>query len=189
MPYLSSEQLQALGLKSIGENVKISERAVIYNPELISIGDNSRIDDFCLLSGNIAIGKFVHVTPMCLIAGGTPGVILQDYVTIAYGVKIFSQSDDYSGETMTNSLIPKKYKREIFKSVYVGRFAIIGAGSVVLPGADVCEGVSIGAMSLVLYPTEPWGIYAGVPVRYVKKRNKNLLNLSRKFEGELSDSV
>lgn len=189
MAYLSNEQLEKMGFKSIGNNVKISDRAVIYNPELISICDNSRVDDFCLLSGNIYIGKFVHVTPMCLIAGGMPGVILGDYSTLAYGVKIFSQSDDYSGEAMTNSLIPKKFKKEKFKSVVVGKFAIIGAGSVVLPGADVNEGVSVGAMSLVLHPTEAWKIYAGVPAEIIKSRSKNLLNLSEEFERELNDSV
>lgn len=45
---------------------------------------------------------------MCLIAGGTQGVYLDDYVPLAYGVKIFSQSDDYSGQSMCNSLIDKE---------------------------------------------------------------------------------
>jgi carbonic anhydrase/acetyltransferase-like protein (isoleucine patch superfamily) len=74
----------------------------------------SRIDDFCILSGSIEIGRYVHITPMCLIAGGNSGVKLLDCCTLAYGVKIFAQSDDYSGETMVNSLIDSMYKLEFF---------------------------------------------------------------------------
>jgi acetyltransferase-like isoleucine patch superfamily enzyme len=185
MGYLSDLQLKDLNFKTLGKNVKISDKACIYNPEQISIGDNSRIDDFCVVSGNVEIGAYCHITPMCLIAGGTPGVILADYSTLAYGVKLFSQSDDYSGETLTNSLIPKKYKKEIFKSTSVGKFAIVGAGSVILPGANIAEGCSVGAMSLVSRETKPWGIYFGVPARRVSERKTDMLELFRNFQAEL----
>jgi acetyltransferase-like isoleucine patch superfamily enzyme len=189
MAYLTYPQLRNMGFKSLGENVKISDKASIYDAEKISLGDNSRIDDYCILSGVLSIGKFVHITPMCLIAGGVPGIYLDDYSTIAYGVKIFSQSDDYSGMSMTNSLIPKKYKNEIFKSVSIGKFSIIGAGSIILPGADIGEGVAIGAMSLVLKPVEEWMIYAGIPARKIKRRSRNIEMLATNFEKESNDSI
>ena len=112
MSYYKQDELKKLGFLRLGKNVKISDRASIYNCNQICIGDNSRIDDFCVISGKIKIGKNVHITPMCLIAGGEKGIVFEDFVTIAYGVKVFSQSDDYSGTTMTNSTIPKKYKDE-----------------------------------------------------------------------------
>jgi acetyltransferase-like isoleucine patch superfamily enzyme len=189
MPYLTKSQLLKVGFRSVGDNVKISEHTAIYDADKISIGDNTRVDDFCILSGNISIGKYVHVTPMCLIAGGVPGVFIDDYSTLAYGVKVFSQSDDYSGETMANSLIPKRYKREIFKAVSLGRHSIVGAGSIILPGANIGEGVSVGAMSLVLEPTEDWMIYAGIPAKAMKPRSRRLLDLVRQFEGELNDPI
>ncbi len=181
MAYLTPAELKALGFKHLGQNVKISDRAAIYNPELISIDDNSRIDDFCVISGVITIGKFCHITPGCLIAGGTPGVTMADFCTLAYGVKVFSQSDDYSGETMVNSLVPKKFKAEIFKQVNLSRQTIVGAGSIILPGADIAEGCSIGAMSLVAKPTEPWGIYYGIPAKRRGERSKNILELEAQF--------
>ena len=188
MAYYSDEQLKSLGFKYLGHNVKISDKAAIYNADEIEIGDYSRIDDFCIVSGKVSIGKFCHVTPMCLIAGGTPGVYLSDFCTLAYGVKIFSQSDDYSGETMTNSLIPSEFKNEIFDPVYLEEYVIVGAGSTILPGANVREGCSIGAMSLLHKPTDPWGIYAGVPAKRLKDRNKNLKVLSEKFMSVNSDT-
>lgn len=181
MGYLSEEELSCLGFKELGEHVKISRKASIHDASSISIGNFSRVDDFCILSGNIEIGKYCHITPMCLIAGGAPGVVLNDFCTIAYGVKIFSQSDDYSGSTMTNSLIPKKYKNENFAKVIVQKNVIIGSGSIILPGVEIAEGCSIGAMTLVNKSTRPWSIYAGIPGKKVKRRNKKLLNLQRQF--------
>lgn len=173
-----------MGFRRLGENVKISEKASIYDADRIEIGDYSRIDDFCVISGSVVIGSYCHITPMCLVAGGTPGITLSDFCTLAYGVKIFAQSDDYSGTTMANSLIPKRYKREVFQAVNVGRHVIIGTGAVVFPGADLAEGCAIGALALVIRPTEPWGVYVGVPARRLKNRKQDLLELEKMFRGE-----
>jgi acetyltransferase-like isoleucine patch superfamily enzyme len=184
MAYLSSEQLAQMGFKALGKEVKISDRASIYNADEIEIGDYSRIDDFCVISGKVKIGKFNHITPMCLVAGGIPGIIFEDFCTLAYGVKIFSQSDDYSGQTLTNSLIPKKYKNETFSAVHVHKHVIVGAGAVVFPGVVLAEGCAVGAMALVTKSTDAWGIYAGVPAKRVKDRKKDLLKLEEEFYGE-----
>lgn len=189
MAYLTEAELESKGFKHLGRGVKISSMASIYNHDQISIGDYSRIDDFCVISGKVFIGKRCHITPHCLVAGGLPGIIIDDYATLAYGVKVFAQSDDYSGETLTNSLIPKKYKKEIFKSVSIGRHSIAGAGSTILPGADIAEGVALGAMSLVIRPTTDWKIYAGVPARIIKDRARGLLNLIKQFEEEHNDTL
>lgn len=184
MAYLSNDQLAKMGFKSLGKEVKISDRASIYNADEMEIGDFSRIDDFCVISGKVKLGKFNHITPMCLIAGGTPGIFLDDFCTLAYGVKVFSQSDDYSGETLTNSLVPKKYKKEVFSAVHLHKHVIVGAGAVIFPGVDVAEGCAIGAMALLTKSTDAWGIYAGIPAKRVKERKKDLLQLEKEFNGE-----
>lgn len=190
MAYLSEIQLKEAGFKRVGKNVKISEKASIYNPELIEIGDNSRIDDFCVISGKVVVGKYCHITPMCLVAGGAPGVCFSDFCTLAYGVKVFAQSDDYSGLSLTNSLIPKKYKNEIFEAVRFGKHVIVGAGSIILPGSDVAEGCSIGAMTLVNKSTQPWGIYVGIPARRVNERKQDMLELEAQLLLEIhNDSI
>lgn len=187
MAYYTQEELENIGFKYIGKNVKISDKAIIYNPEGISIDNHSRIDDLCMLSGNITIGKYCHITPMCLIAGGKPGIIINDFSTLAYGVKIFAQSDDYSGESMTNSLIPKKFKNERLSSIVIGRQVIVGANSTILPGVNLAEGCSIGAMTLVNKSTAPWGIYVGNPAKRLKERKKDLLILEKQFLKEKKD--
>jgi acetyltransferase-like isoleucine patch superfamily enzyme len=185
MPYLSADELSQIGFKYLGKSVKISTRASIYNVDEIEIGDYSRVDDFCLLSGKITIGKHVHITPYCNLAGGEKGIYIDDFSTLAYGVNIFTQSDDYLGYAMTNSTVPKKYKKEKKEAVYIQKHVIIGAGSYVLPGVTLAEGTSIGAMSLVLKSTEPWKLYVGIPARVLHERKKDLLELEKKYLEEL----
>lgn len=181
MAYYTQKQLQSLGFKYLGKNVKISDKASVYNYDQIEVGDYSRIDDFCVISGKVKIGCNVHITPQCLVAGGEKGIIFEDFTTIAYGVQVFTQSDDYSGKTMTNSTIPAKYKNEFKKEVILGKYSIVGAGSIIMPGVILAEGTSVGAMSLVLKSTQPWGVYIGSPVKRLKDRHKDLLVLEREY--------
>ena len=190
MAYLNSQELAAMGFKYLGRNVKISNKASIYNPELIEIGDNSRIDDFCVISGNVSIGKYVHIAPFCLVAGGDKGVSMDDFSGLAYNVQVFSQSDDYSGQTLTNPTVKTKFKNEYKAEVKIGRHVIVGASSMVFPGVNLAEGCSVGAMTLVNKSTEPWGIYVGNPARRVKDRKKDLLALEKQFLEEYeNDSI
>jgi acetyltransferase-like isoleucine patch superfamily enzyme len=181
MGYYTEEELKKMGFKFIGKNVKISTKASIYNADQIEINDNSRIDDYCVLSGKIIIGRNVHIAPFCLLAGGEKGIIIEDFAGLAYHVQVFTQSDDYSGETLTNPTIPKKYKNETKKEVIIKRHSIIGAGSIIMPGVTLEEGTAIGAMTLVHKSTMPWSIYFGIPAKKIKNRKKNLLNLEKEY--------
>ena len=181
MAYLTESQLNDLGFKSLGKNVKISDSAKIYNANQIEIGDNSRIDDFCVLSGKIKIGRNVHIAVYCNVAGGVGGIDIGDFAGFAYYVNIFTQSDDYYGETLTNPTVPREYKKEKFGSLKIGKHVIDGSNSDVMPDAHIAEGCSIGAMSLVAKPTEAWGIYVGVPAKRVKERKCDLLELENKY--------
>jgi len=184
MAYLSEYKLLNMGFKSLGRNVKVSEKASVYDCEQIEIGDDSRIDDFCVVSGKVKIGSNVHITPQCLIAGGEPGLVIKDFVALAYGVKVFTQSDDYSGETLTNSTIPQKYKREFKKQIVINKHVIIGAGSIIMPGVTIGVGAAVGANSLLLKPIREWVIVAGSPAKEIGKRKKNLLELEELYLSE-----
>ena len=186
MGYLSLDELERMGFKSVGKHVKISRHATVYDCHRIELGDYARIDDFCVISGKVKIGSFVHITPMCLIAGGEPGIVISDFCTLAYGVKMFSQSDDYSGATLTNSLIPKRYKNEIFNPIILDRHVIVGTNTVIFPGVHIAEGCAIGAMSLLTKSTDPWGVYFGTPAYRKKDRKKDLLVLEKALLEEMS---
>lgn len=183
MGWLSQDSLKEMGFLSIGRDVKISDRASIYEAHRMSIGDFSRIDDFCVLSGALSIGRNVHIAVQCNLAGGEPGIAMEDFSGLAYGVQVFAQSDDYSGEYLTNPTVPDDYKVILKKPVRLGRHVIVGANSVILPGVDIADGCSVGAMSLMHKSTEPWGIYVGSPARRIRTRSDNLLKLEAQYLG------
>lgn len=184
--FLDQDEISRIGFKFIGSNVKISADSRFYNPEKISIGDNSRIDDFCVISDNVTIGKHVHITVHCSIAAPVSEVIISDFVGIAAGTRIFSSSDDYSGSALTNATVPKKFTKVTHAQVKIGKHVIIGAGCVVFPGVEIQEGCSVGSMSLVNKSTDPWGIYVGIPATRIKERKKKLLDLEQELVSELN---
>jgi galactoside O-acetyltransferase len=180
MAWRSEEEIREM-FADVGANVLISTRAVFYESELMSFGDHSRVDDFCLLSGSVRLGRNVHLTAFTHVAGGKPGVIFDDFSTCAYGCHILTQTDDYSGETMTNSTVPRRFKNESFAAVHVGRHAILGTGTIVLPGCNIGDGVSTGAGSVVTESLDPWTIYVGQPARPVGPRSRALLSLESAY--------
>ena len=184
MSYYSESDIFNMGFKYIGKNVKISTRASIYNCEKIEIHDNSRIDDFCLLSGQLAIGKYVHIAPFCNLAGGEKGIFIEDFVGIAYGSHIFTQTDDYSGESMTSPLIPEKFLKVLKKKVLIKMYSIIGTNSIIMPGATLNIGTAIGLKSVVYGKTKEWSIYSGNPALKICDRSKKLLEKVKIFNME-----
>jgi len=186
MGYLSDEQLLEIGFKSIGENVKISDKCSIYNSSNISIGNNVRIDDFVVLSAGdegIVLGSYIHIAVFSSLIGKS-AIIINDYANISSRVSIYSSSDDYSGETMTSPVIPDEYKSVTNAPVVIGRHVILGSGSVVLPGVTLENGVAVGALSLVNKSIEEFVIAAGVPAKKIKARTMNLLELEKKHARE-----
>ncbi len=179
--FYDENELLEIGLKNVGSNVFISRKASIYGAEKISIGSNVRIDDFCILSGKIVIGDFVHVAAYSALYGGTEGIYINEFANLSSRVSVYSISDDYSGNTMTNPMIPDEFKDVVSLPVYIERHVIIGSTSVVLPGVRLREGSSFGCFSFINHDSEPWSINAGIPFHKIKDRNKDLLG----FEKEL----
>jgi galactoside O-acetyltransferase len=181
--FYSQDELSELGFQNVGDNVLLSKKASFYSPQNISLGNHVRIDDFCILSGRISIGNYVHVAAYSALFGGDAGIEISDFANISSRVSIYAINDDYSGETMTNPMVPDEYKNVEQKKVIIGRHSIIGATSVVLPGVAVAEGGSFGAFSLICKSTQPWSIYAGIPCKKIKERSRNLLILEKQFLG------
>lgn len=177
-------ELISVGFKVVGENVLISKKVSIYSAENICIGNNVRIDDFCILSGKICIGNYVHIAPYSALYGGENGIKVDDYANISSKITIYSISDDYSGETMTNPMIPNKYKKIQSEEVIIGKHVILGSGCVVLPGVTLKEGSAFGAMTLINKDSESWSINAGIPFKKLKNRSKGLLKLEEEFKRE-----
>ncbi|EGR5122792.1 acyltransferase [Vibrio cholerae] len=183
MAFLTEKQLNELGFAALGKNVLISDKASIYGAQRITIGNNVRIDDFSVLSageGGIEIGNYVHIAVFSLLIGAGK-ITISDFSGISSRVSIYSSSDDYSGQYMTNPMVPVEYTNVTHADVFLGKHVIIGSGSVVLPGARLGEGVAIGALSLVSKSCQEYTIYSGNPAKKLKERKKDLKALELKI--------
>lgn len=177
--FYSNQELNEIGFKNIGKNISLSKKASIYSPERISIGNNVRIDDFSILSGNITIGDYVHIAAFCALFAGENGIVMHDFAGISSRVTIYATSDDYSGLSLTNPTIPSEFRNVYGGEVALKKHTIIGSSTVILPNVIIEEGAAVGSCSLVLKNCDSWSIYAGIPVKKIKDRNKNLLELEK----------
>ena len=95
MSFYKQEELNKMGFKFLGKNVLISDKSSIYNANNISIDDNTRIDDFCIISagsGGIELGKYVHIACYSSLIGKSK-ITMKDYSGISSRVSVYSSSD------------------------------------------------------------------------------------------------
>ena len=178
--YYNYNQLKKIGFKKIGTNVKISKTCVIIGLKNISLGKNIRIDSYTTIiadKGYLKIGNNFHLGSHShiLCAGG---IKINNNCTISQGVRIYSQSDDYSGKYPTGIFNKKKYLYYVKGKVEIGEKSIIGSGSVILPKVKIEKKCSVGALSLVNKSLKLSGVYGGIPCKIIRKRKwKNMILL------------
>ena len=175
--FYTEQEISQLGLKSYGQNVLISRYAQIYSPEKISIGDNVRIDDFCILSGRITIGSHIHIAAYCAMYGADYGIVMEDYTGLSARATIYAAMDDFTGDYLIGPIHEDEYTNVTGGMVKICAYAQVGAGALIFPNLIVGEGAVLGAMSMTKQSLEPWSIYVGVPAKRIKNRRKGLLDL------------
>ena len=162
--FLNNKKLKSLKFKSLGKNVKISSNVTIIGAKKIKIGNNVRIDDYTILSvqeGFLEIGSNVHIGGQSYL-GCAGGIIIKNNVNISQGVKIYSKINDY--------LNGRKFNKTIKVPVKIFNEVIIGSNSVVIGKCKINTGATVGALSFVKKDLKSWTIYAGNPVKMIKKR-------------------
>lgn len=179
--FYSEQELKELGLRAFGEDVRISRKASIYGAENITIGNHVRIDDFCILSGCVTIGNYVHVAAYSALYGSESGIVIDDFANISSRVCVYAVSDDYSGMSMTNPMVPDEYKHLEQAPVHIKKHVIIGSTSVVLPGVVLETGSAFGSFSFVNHSSEAWSVNAGIPAKKIRNREKEILRLEQEF--------
>ena len=172
--FYTQNELENLGFKKLGKSVLISRNAVFYGIGKITIGDFVRIDDFCILSGDIILGSHIHIAAYCGLYG-SHGIQMEDYTGLSPRCTVFSASDDFSGDYLISPMVDKEFTNVTGGLVIIKQFSQIGAGSVILPNLTIEDGVAIGAMSLVKNNLPAWTIHAGIPAKKINDRKKGLL--------------
>jgi len=158
----------------ISKSAKVSQHADIEDSvrgSRIIIDDEVIIDAFVKIKpaggmGDVKIGKNSVINSGCVLYTGN-GIILGEGVAIAANCTLAPTNHEFA-----KSDIP--IRKQGFKpsrgGIVVGNDVWIGANCVVLDGAIIPNGCVIGAGSVVLGKLEPYSVYAGNPLRMIRKR-------------------
>lgn len=181
--YYCSEELRTFGFARVGKNVRIARNCVIIGLGQIEVGDNVRIDEGCSIictTGKLRMGSNIHIGGKCHFVVAAD-LTFDDLTGTSQGVYIYTSSDDYSGNAMAGPMVPADLRAATTTPIRIAKHAMIGAQSVLLPGADLPEGCAVGSLSLVNKPLTAWSVYHGNPVRRVGSRNTAILELEELF--------
>jgi len=152
----------------------VSANIRIRVPEHFVVGEDSIIDDFCYISTRLTVGRGTHIASGCSIAGGAKfHCRIGDYCSLSSGVKVWCASNDFVNDLI--AIVPEGVETSAAEGdVDIGSYSGVGANSVILPDNRLPEGTAIGALSLVPagFTFEPWTVYAGIPIRPIRKRNR-----------------
>ena len=176
--FLSSLELDQLGFSNVGEkNVFVSRYAKFYGTEYLSLANNVRIDDFCVISVGqpSTIGSWVHIGTSTSIHCPL-GIDIEDFAGISPGSRIFGISNNFFDEFPMHPLLNSDLLSTSKSKITLRRFSQVGANSVVLPNSLLAEGAVLGSNSMLKATTDAWTIYAGAPAKKIGER-KHILNL------------
>jgi acetyltransferase-like isoleucine patch superfamily enzyme len=136
--------LQLIGAK-IGKGSFIMRKNYFIDPNRVHIGENSHINQACLLDarGNIIIGN---------------------NVSISHDVKIMTGGHDINSPYFTG----------IFKSIIIKDYAWLGVGCTILQGCEIGRGAVVCAGAVVTHDVADYEIVAGIPAKCIGQREQNL---------------
>jgi len=137
----------------------------------IAIGENVVIDAFVKIKpaggiGDLSIGADTVINSGCVLYTGN-GIHLGNGVAVAANCTFAPTNHEYADR---KTPIRKQGFRMSKGGIVVGDDVWIGANCVILDGANIGEGCVIGASSLVHGVLDPYGVYAGNPLRKIGER-------------------
>tara|TARA_B100000963_G_scaffold359441_1_gene386807 strand:- start:1072 stop:1632 length:561 start_codon:yes stop_codon:yes gene_type:complete len=142
--------------------------ADVKNPN--NIGDGTYIWQFCVVLEKAAIGSNCNINALCLIEND---VKIGDDVTVKSGVQLWDGlrvSDKvFIGPNVTfvNDIYPRSKKRLKFKKTYIHNNSSIGANATILGGVSIGKYSLIGAGSVVTKNVSPYALVVGNPSKQI----------------------
>jgi putative colanic acid biosynthesis acetyltransferase WcaF len=89
-------------------------------------------------------------------------MLLGSHVIVSQGAYLCGATHDYNDPKFPVVSFPMR----------LGRYAWVAARACVSPGVNLGEGAILGLGSVATQDLEPWSIYAGVPARKLKERQR-----------------
>jgi len=153
---MSRPNLKQSGIRDVafGEDVTVVEPCNLYG---CKIGDGCFIGPFVEIQKDVVIGQRTKIQSHAFIC---ELVTIGDDCFVSHGAMFVNDLFATGG--------PARGDKSLWKSTKIGNQVSIGTNATVLP-VEICDNVVIGAGSVVTKDiTEP-GIYAGNPVRLLRK--------------------
>lgn len=141
-----------------GNNCYVGQYVELSPGGCIKVGDNTSIQNRCILLGDIRIGRYCLFAPNVYISSG------RHYFDLNPDWLIKDQDDFVAG---TNALA------EVHSNpVTIDDDCWIGINVVVMAGVTIGRGAIIGANSVVNRNVAPYSVMAGAPAKIINKRLK-----------------
>jgi len=185
-------KLYPLVLGRVGRNTGFGRNIVFRHPSKIFIGDNSIMDDSCLLDAKgadnegIIIGDNVFIGRNTILSCKNGDIRIGDGANIGFNCEIFSSSRVVLGRNVllaaytyiiggshefSDSGKPFVEQKEISSGITIGENVWLGAGVKVLDGVEIGDDSIVGA-GAVVSESLPAGVVAvGMPARVIKQRH------------------
>jgi UDP-2-acetamido-3-amino-2,3-dideoxy-glucuronate N-acetyltransferase len=145
---------------NIGKNTKIAVSADLYK---CKIGDNCKISGFVYIEEGVKIGNNCKIRPFTFIP---TGVTIHDGVFIGPGVKFIN--DKTPRAINKDGSLQEEKDWQLIKTI-VEESASIGAGSTILCGLTVGKYSVIGAGSVVTKDVPDYSVVVGNPAKIIKE--------------------
>ncbi|MCF7669979.1 MAG: acyltransferase [Verrucomicrobia bacterium] len=168
-----SEDTLRRNLKYAGKGLKVFKGSRLFPPEVISVGESTRIDEGVFIYGGagVDIGCNVHIAAGAAIIGGGECRI-GDFAGISARALIITGLEDINSGKPTNPTVPPECRVVKRGKVSVGAHAVVFAGAIVLPNVEIGEGAVVAAGAIVHHDLKPWRVYAGNPLVQVGARRE-----------------
>ncbi len=175
----------------VGRNVSFGHHVTLRHPWKIKVGDNTIIDDYCLLDAKgetnegISIGKGVFVGRNTILSCKNGDIKIGDGANIGFNCEIFSSSRVElaenvlvaaycyiigGGHEFKDISVPVVEQKEISSGIVIGENVWLGAGVKVLDGTSIGKNAVVGTGAVVTGDISEGSIAVGIPAKVVKKR-------------------
>ena len=149
----------------------IYEPVLILKPEVVQIADSARIDSYVKIEGGqgVTIGEHVHISSFCHINIGGGTVRIGDHVGVASGAKILGGSNKMAGRSMS-AASPRDMQAVQQTITIISEYAFVGVNATIMPGVYVGPWAVVGAGAVVTKDVEAFVVVAGVPAKPIGRR-------------------
>jgi acetyltransferase-like isoleucine patch superfamily enzyme len=149
----------------IARDVKLGQRVLIHQPDLVnlygcSIGDDTKIGAFVEIQKNASIGARCKISSHTFVC---EGVTIEDEVFVGHGVMFIN---DRYPRAATGGRLQTDADWAVVPTL-VKHGASIGSGAVILCGITIGQNALIGAGAVVTHDVPGYAIVLGVPARLV----------------------